>query len=145
VKKSLVLATAAGLAVFVIGAAFAAFWAYSRARDIREYLPAQPRVAGVTIGGSTVRVGPSVASRSFTFTAASGTSAAEVARLFEAQLASEGWEKLASSSEDAVATSSWRHRQKSNRGLYLVFAVAQLDSRGEYLASMTTAPYWPHP
>jgi hypothetical protein len=145
VKKSLVFASAAGFAVFVIGAAFAAFWGYGRARDIREYLPAQPSVAGVTIGGSTVRVGPSVASRSFRFTAASGTSAADVARLFERQLVSEGWEKLASSGEAVVATSSWRHRDKINQGLYLVFAVAQLDSRGEYLGSMTTAPYWPNP
>jgi hypothetical protein len=145
VKKSLVLATSTALAVFVIAAAFATFWGYSRARDIREYLPAQPRVAGVTIGGTTVRVGQSVACRSFRFTAASRTSASDVARLFEPQLAAEGWEKLASSSEDAVATSSWRHRDKINQGLYLVFTVARLDLRGEFLGSMTTAPYWPHP
>ena len=116
-KKSLVLATAAALAVFVIAAAFATFWVYSGARDIREYLPAQPRLAGVTVGGTTVRVGPSVACRSFSFTSASGTSASDVARLFEPQLAAEGWEKLASSSEDEVATSSWRHREKIDQGL----------------------------
>ena len=144
-KKPLVLAILVGLAVFTIGVGFAAFWVYDQARDIRDYLPAQPRVAGVTIGGSTVRVGQSVACRSFRLTAAPGTSATDVARLLEPQLASEGWEKLASSNETAIATSSWRHREKINRGLYLVFAVAQLDTRGEYLASMTTAPYWPHP
>ncbi len=133
------------VAVFVIGAAFAAFWGYSRARDTREYLPAQPRVAGVSVGGSAVTVAGSVATRSFRFTTGLAPSAADAARLFEPQLASEGWEKLASSSEDTVATSSWRHRTKINRGLYLVFAVARLDPRGEFVASMTTAPYWPPP
>jgi hypothetical protein len=145
VKKPFVLAVAVGAAVFIIGGAFAAFWVYSQARDVREYLPAQPLVAGVTIGASTVRVGRGVASRSFRFSAASGTTAADVAPLFEPQLASEGWEKLASSSNTAVATSSWRHREKINRGLYLVFAVSQLDPHGEYLASMTTAMYVPSP
>ncbi len=120
-KKSLVLATAAALAVFIMGAAFAAFWGYSRARDVREYLPAQPHIAGVSIDGSAVRVAQSVASRSFRFTAASATSAGDAARLFEPQLISEGWEKLASASDAAVASSSWRHREKINRGLYLVF------------------------
>jgi hypothetical protein len=143
--KPLVLAAATAAVVFAIGGAFAAFWTYSQARDVRQYLPAQPRVAGVTLGASTVRVGRSVASRSFRFSAASGTTTADVARLFEPQLASEGWEKLASSSDTAIATSSWRHREKINRGLYLVFAVSQLDPRGEYLASMTTAMYVPKP
>ena len=48
-KKPLVLASIAVLAVLVAGAGFAAFWTYSAARDVREYLPAQPRIAGVTI------------------------------------------------------------------------------------------------
>jgi hypothetical protein len=144
-KKPLVLATAAGFAVVLVGAAFAAFTAYSHARDVREYLPAQPRVAGVKIDGSAVQLGPSVASRSFRFTATSAATAADAARLFEPQLASEGWERLASSTDGGVASSSWRHREKINQGLYLVFAVAQLDPSGEYLASMTTAPYWPRP
>jgi len=145
VKKPLVVAIAAALAVIIIGGTFAAFASYSHARDIREYLPAQPRVPGVKIDGSAVKLAGSVASRSFRFTAASVATAADAARLFEPQLASEGWEKLASSGEAGVASSSWRHREKINRGLYLVFAVAQLDNRGEYLGSMTTAPYWPHP
>ena len=145
-KKPLVVTILAAVAVLIVGAAFAAFVGYSRARDIREYLPAQPRTAGVTLGGgSAVTVAGSVASRSFRFTAASAASAADAARLFEPQLVSEGWEKLSSSNETAVASSSWRHREKINRGLYLVFAVGQLDTRGEYLGSMTTAPYWPHP
>ncbi len=144
-KKPLVVAIAAALAVILIGVAFAAFGSYSHARDIREYLPAQPHIPGVKIDGSAVKLAGSVASRSFRFTAASAATAAGAARLFEPQFTSEGWEKLASSSDGGVASSSWRHREKINRGLYLVFAVAQLDTRGEYLASMTTAPYWPHP
>jgi Na+(H+)/acetate symporter ActP len=56
-KKPLALAILAGLAVFIIGVGFATFWVYCQARDIREYLPAQSRVAGVTVGASTVRVG----------------------------------------------------------------------------------------
>jgi hypothetical protein len=144
-KKSLILGGIAALVLFVGAVGFAAFWVYSGIRDVHEYLPAQPRIAGVTIGDSTVRVGRSVACRSFRFSAASASSAADVARLFEPQLASEGWEKLASSSDTAVATSSWRHREKISRGLYLVFAVSQLDPHGEYLASMTTAMYVPYP
>jgi hypothetical protein len=144
-KKPLVLASIAVLAVLIAGTGFAAFWIYSAARDVREYLPAQPRIAGVTIGTSTVRVGRSVACRSFRFSAASASSTADIARLFEPQLESEGWEKLASSGEDTVATSSWRHREKLNRGFYLVFAVTRLDGRAEYLASMTTAMYFPPP
>jgi hypothetical protein len=118
---------------------------HEQAEDIAMYLPAQPRANGVKIGGSAVRLAGSVASRSFRFTAASVASAAEAAQLMEPQLVSEGWEKLSSSNDSAVASSSWRHREKINRGLYLVFAVAQLDTRGEYLGSMTTAPYWRSP
>jgi hypothetical protein len=142
-KKPLVFAGIAALAVFVAAAGFAAFWVYSGVRDVREYLPAQPRIAGVTIGDSTVRVGRSIACRSFRFSVASAGSAADVSRLFEPELVSEGWEKLAASGEDTVAASTWRHREKLSRGLYLVFAVTRLDSGGEYLASMTTAPYLP--
>ena len=132
-KKPLLLAVAAGLAVVLVGSAFAVFAGYTHARDVREYLPAQPHVAGVKIGGSAVELAQSVASRSFRFTAASAATAADAARLFEPQLVSEGWEKLASSTDGGVASSSWRHREKINRGLYLVFAVAQLDTRGEAL------------
>jgi hypothetical protein len=144
-KKSLILGGIAALVLFVGAVGFVAFWVYSGVRDVHEYLPAQPRITGVTMGDSTVRVGRSLACRSFRFSTASGSSTADVAQLFEPHLASEGWEKLGSAGADTVATSSWRHREKLNRGLYLVFAVTRLDSRGEYLASMTTAMYFPQP
>jgi hypothetical protein len=144
-KKPLVIAGIAAVAVFVGAVGFALFWVFSGPRAVDEYLPAQPRIAGVTISDSTVRVGRSVACRSFRFSAASARSTGDMARLFEPQLAFEGWEKVASAGEDSIAISSWRHREKLNRGLYLVFAVTRLDTRGEYLASMTTAMYFPHP
>jgi hypothetical protein len=145
VKKSLVFVGIAAGAIFVGAVGFALYWVFSGPRAVDEYLPALPRIAGVTISDSTARAGRRVACRSFRFSTASATSAADVARLFEPQLASEGWEKLGFSGEDILATSSWRHREKLNRGLYLVFAVTRLDTRGEYLASMTTAMYFPHP
>lgn len=141
---TLIAAGSAALGAFAGAFGTGFLWHHEQSRDIAMYLPAQPHAAGVKIGGSAVRLAGSVACRSFRFTAASVASATEASRLLEPQLVSEGWEKLASSNDSSVASSSWRHREKINRGLYLVFAVAQLDTRGEYLGSMTTAPYWPH-
>jgi hypothetical protein len=150
VKTNVLITTLIAIGSAALGAFAGAFvtafvWHHEQAKDIAMYLPAQPQAAGVKIGGSAVRLAGSVANRSFRFTAASVPSAAEAAGLLEPQLVSEGWEKLSSSSDSSVASSSWRHREEINRGLYLVVAVSQLDIRGEYLGSMTTAQYWPHP
>ena len=64
-KKPLLLAVAAGLAVVLVGSAFAVFAGYTHARDVREYLPAQPHVAGCEDRRVRRGTGASVASRSF--------------------------------------------------------------------------------
>ena len=148
-KKNVAITALIAVGSAALGAFAGAFvtgfvWHHEQASDIAMYLPAQPRATGVKISGEAVRFAGRVASRSFRFTAASVASAAEAARLLEPQLVSEGWEKLSSANDSSDASSSWRHREKINGGLYLVLAVSRLDT-GEYLGSMTTAPYWSQP
>jgi amino acid transporter len=135
----------AAIGAFVGAVALGLTWNYEQSHAIAEYLPSQPRLPGVTIHASHAKNWGSFATMNFTFSTGSGVKAEDAARLFEPQLASEGWKRLASASESDVATTTWRHGQKINGHLYLVFSVLQLDQKGEYLATMTTVPYWPYP
>lgn len=141
----LVGVVSAVIGAFVGAVGLGLTWNLNQSQAIAEYLPAQPSLAGVTIHASHAKNWGSFATRNFTFSTSTGVTAADVALLFEPHLVSAGWKKLASASESDVATTSWRHGQKINGHLYLVFSVLQLDQKGEYLATMTTVPYWPYP
>ncbi len=84
------------------------------------------------------------AARHFLFTTRKATDAGETAKLFEPQLTSAGWERIAFTASGNVSSSSWHYGEKMGGGLHLAFTVLQLDPKGVYLGTMTAVPYWIH-
>lgn len=144
-KKPLVAAVIALAVLFALAVAFAFHWIRSRQRDIAEYLPPVPAVAGVSISSTEAHVHNHFAAREFRFHTTATADAAAAAKLFEPQLVSAGWELGASGGSGDVFSSSWRHREKISGGLHLAFTVLQLDPSGEFLGTMATVPYLPRP
>ena len=89
--KNVILISIVGVVLLVTGVfLFAAFWVWRQAHDIAQYLPPAPAAAGIVVKSSSAKVFSHFATRSFTFTAAATTSAAEAAKLFEPQLDARG-------------------------------------------------------
>jgi hypothetical protein len=143
--KSVIISFALIAFLFAGAVLFAVFWIRTQAHDIAEYLPPRPVAAGVVVETSDAKTWGHFATRNFTFSAKGDLTAADAASLFEPQLTAAGWQRLASTTDTNVASSSWRHSAKINGGLHLVFTVLQLDTRGKFLGTMTTVPYWPQP
>lgn len=124
---------------------FAIFWFWSQSRDIVEYLPPNPSASGVSVTSSYAKVFRNFAIRHFRFTSKDSADPAEAARLFEAQLADAGWERMDGCSNGRVASEVWRHRQKLGGNLFMAFTVVRLnEATHEFFGSIVTEPYWPH-
>jgi len=144
-KKTAVIVIGVGvIALCGVGVAFVIFWIRSQSHDLAEYLPPRPAAADASITATDAKVFDHFAVRYFQFTARKTTEANEAARLFEPQLTSAGWERIAVTGGASVSSSAWHHKEKLRGDLYLAFTVLQLDAQGDYFGTMVTMPYWTH-
>jgi len=131
VLGALVLAVAICIGVFIQHR-------WDQSSLVANWLPVMPSLPDASIEFIHSRVLSRVAARQFVFTTGPGLSASDAAELFDAELASSGWEKLSFAANGNIATSSWRHKQKLAGGLQLAFTGLKLNVGGEYLGTMTT-------